>query len=423
MKIFKPLATPAIAWLWAGLAVSSIGNELFTVAVAWLAAKTAGADASWLSALRGAVSLVVALSGGIWAERWDHQRTMAGAHLARALFAMIPVLAWSAGLLNLWVLAATLALITVAGTFSEPALRASIPRLVSHPGELQATNALIDSVLRIARVIGPVLAGALTLLVPIEALFSLNSLAFAFSAWAISHLAGKLPRQNQPVISRKAALSTGWSNLAGRYQLQALYLCAMLGNVAWTIGIANGIALAVIKYKITGWGVEGLAVYSFIMGAYGVGNLIAIMVIGSMVMRRLYGGFALGSALNGAGIAIVGLSVFFLPAPYVMTGMMSGAALAALGGPLIDISFILLLQTSFPHKEIAGMVRLRIAALGLSVLIAGAGGTYLYAHLATETVIVACGLVEILAGLAVLLFPQGRALNPPLAGQLADDPC
>lgn len=106
------------------------------MAVDWLTAKTAGADASWLSALRGAVSLVMALSGGIWAERWDHQRTMAGAHLARALFAMIPVLAWSAGLLNLWVLAATLA--TVAGTFAESALRASIPRLVSHPGELQA---------------------------------------------------------------------------------------------------------------------------------------------------------------------------------------------------------------------------------------------------------------------------------------------
>jgi MFS transporter, DHA3 family, macrolide efflux protein len=408
MKLFKPLASPAIAWLWTGLAVSAIGNELFTVALAWLATQSAGSNASWLSALRGAVSLTVALLGGMWAEQWDHRRTIQGVHIARAVFSMIPVLAWYAGMLNLWVFAVTIALMAAVNSFSEPALRASIPRLVSHPDQLQATNALFDAVLRIARVIGPMLAGAITLLIPVEHLFSLNSLAFVFSAWSISHLAKALPRQTQAPISRKTALTAGWHNLAGRYRMQALYLCVILGNAAWVSGIANGIALAVVKYKISGWGLHGLPVYSAIMGAYGVGNLIAIIVIGNTTIRHLYGGFVSGTALNGVGIAAVGLSIWLIPTPFVMHGMMLGAALAALGGPLIDTSFILLIQTTFTQNQIASMARLRVAALGASVLIAGVGGAYLYAQLDTAMVIIACGLLEILAGCAVLLFPQGK---------------
>ncbi|WP_460154661.1 hypothetical protein, partial [Pseudomonas sp. S2_G10] len=88
--------------------------------------------------------------------------------------------------------------------------------------------------------------------------------------------------------------------------------------------------------------------------------------------------------------------------------MMVGASLAALGGPLIDISFILLIQTRFRQSEIAGLARLRFAALGASILIAGACGAALYARFETGLVIVGAGIFEVIVGAIVLLAPKDK---------------
>ena len=408
MKLFRPLLQRPVALLWGGLALSSIGDELFAIAIAWMAVQIAGTDASWLSALRGAAALTGALLGGIWAERWDHRRTMIGADLARAGLALIPVLAWGLGIMSLWMLAVPLMLMMIVNSLFEPALRASLPRIAAAPDQLQSVNALFDAIIRVARVIGPMLAAAITLLIPIEHLFTLNSITFLISAWAVMKLGKALPRQPVKATSRRAGFTAGWRSLAGRSQMQAVYVCAGLGNVAWSVGISIGMALAVVKYDIQGFGVQGFAAYGLIMGAYGAGNLISIFVVGNLQIRRLYHGFTFGSVVNGLGIAIIGAAVLYLPPEHVLTGMMVGASLAALGGPLIDISFILLIQTRFRQSEIAGLARLRFAALGASILIAGACGAALYARFETGLVIVGAGIFEVIVGAIVLLAPKDK---------------
>ncbi|WP_084615051.1 MFS transporter [Pseudomonas batumici] len=408
MKLFRPLLHRPVALLWGGLALSSIGDELFAIAIAWMAVQIAGSDASWLSALRGGAALAGALLGGIWAERWDHRRTMIGADLVRAGLALIPMLAWALGIMSLWMLAVPVMLMMIVNSLFEPALRASLPRIVAAPDQLQAVNALFDAIIRVARVIGPMLAAAITLLIPLEHLFTLNSLTFLVSAWAVMKLSKALPRQPIKLTSRRAAFTAGWRSLVGRRRMQAVYVCAGLGNVAWSLGISIGMALAVVKYDIQGFGVHGFAAYGLIMGAYGCGNLISIFVVGNLTLRRLYGGFTFGSVVNGLGIATIGAAVMCLPAEYVLAGMMFGAGLAALGGPLIDISFILLIQTTFRQSEIAGLARLRFAALGASILIAGACGAALYARFETGMVIVGSGIFEVIVGAIVLLVPKGN---------------
>jgi len=416
MKLFRPLRQRPVALLWGGLALSSIGDELFAIAVAWMAVQIAGTDASWLSALRGGAALAGALLGGIWAERWDHRHTMIGADLARAGLALIPMLAWALGIMSLWMLAVPVMLMMIVNSLFEPALRASLPRIVAAPEQLQAVNALFDAIIRVARVIGPMLAAAITLLIPLEHLFTLNSLTFLISAWAVMKLSKALPRQPIKVTSRRAAFTAGWRSLVGRRQMQAVYVCAGLGNVAWSLGISIGMALAVVKYYIQGFGVQGFAAYGLIMGAYGCGNLISIFVVGNLHIRRLYGGFTFGSVVNGLGIATIGAAVMYLPVEYVLAGMMFGAGLAALGGPLIDISFILLIQTTFKQSEIAGLARLRFAALGASILIAGACGAALYARFETGMVIVGSGIFEVIVGAIVLLVPKdNEAANANIA--------
>lgn len=421
MRLFRPLLQRPIAMLWGGLALSSIGDELFAIAVAWMAVQIAGSNASWLNALRGAAALAGALLGGIWAERWDHRRTMIGADLVRAGLALVPVIAWSVGIMSLWMLALPLMLMMIVNSLFEPALRASLPRIVAAPDQLQSVNALFDAIIRVARVIGPVLAAAITIFIPIEQLFTVNSITFMVSAWAIMKLGKSLPRQHHTVTSRRAGFTAGWRSLAGRWRMQALYVCGGLGNAAWAVGISIGMALAVARYDIQGFGVKGFAAYGLIMGAYGVGNLLSIFVVGSLQFRRLYEVFTVGSVVNGLGIAVIGAAVLYLPPEHMLAGMMAGGGLAALGGPLINISFILLIQTTFRPSEIAGLARLRFASLGASILTSGACGAVLYAHFETGLVIVGTGLFEVIVGAVVLLAPNDNASNeeglamPPLA--------
>jgi hypothetical protein len=234
-------------------------------------------------------------------------------------------------------------------------------------------------------------------------------------------LSKALPRQPVKVTSRRAGFTAGWRSLVGRWRMQAVYVCAGLGNVAWSVGISIGMALAVVKYDIQGFGVQGFAAYGLIMGAYGVGSLISIFVVGNLQIRRLYHGFTFGSVVNGLGIAAIGAAVLYLPPEQVLAGMMVGAGLAALGGPLIDISFILLIQTRFKQSEIAGLARLRFAALGASILIAGACGAALYAHFETGVVIVGAGIFEVIVGAIVLLVPQDNDAVQANAGQTRAD--
>ncbi|WP_082465501.1 MFS transporter [Burkholderia plantarii] len=409
MSVARLFRHRPVTLLWSGLAVSAIGDELFAVAVAWVAVSLAGSQASWLGALRGAAALAGALLGGIWAERWDHRRTMLGADLARAALALLPVAALALGLRSLWLLAVPVALIMVMNSLFDPALRASLPRLLPAPDQLQTANALFDSIVRIARVAGPTLAATLTLLIPIRHLFTLDALTFLISAWAIAQLGTALPRLAHPPVGRRAALTAGWRLLAGQRRLQALYVCAMLGNVAWSVGISNGLALAISRHGVTGFGAHGLSAYGLALGAYGVGNVIAVLVIAHVRIGNHHGGFALGSAINGLGISLAGLAFACLPPHGVLVGVMASTALAALGGPLIDIAFILLLQSRFSPQQVASLARLRFAALGASILIGGASGAFLYARFETAEVILCAGLLEIVAGLAVLCVPEFAA--------------
>jgi len=74
-----------IAMLCAGLALSAVGDQLYQVAVSWVAVNALGSSAGYLSALQAATFLVVLLIGS-WVDRYDERRVMIVADLARAAF-------------------------------------------------------------------------------------------------------------------------------------------------------------------------------------------------------------------------------------------------------------------------------------------------------------------------------------------------
>ena len=96
MRIFQPLRGAPVALLWGGLSLSALGDQLYAVAMTWIAVQVVGSNAGYLAALQSAVVLLAVLGIGRWADRWDHQRSMIGADLSRAAILLAVVIVWLA---------------------------------------------------------------------------------------------------------------------------------------------------------------------------------------------------------------------------------------------------------------------------------------------------------------------------------------
>jgi MFS transporter, DHA3 family, macrolide efflux protein len=61
IPVLRPLKDPAVATVWSGLAASTIGEDLFRVAVVWIAAEQIGNAAGYVNAAQYAAMLTVGL--------------------------------------------------------------------------------------------------------------------------------------------------------------------------------------------------------------------------------------------------------------------------------------------------------------------------------------------------------------------------
>jgi hypothetical protein len=91
IPVLRPLKDPAVATVWSGLAASTIGEDLFRVAVIWIAAEQIGNAAGYVNAAQYGAMLAVGLLGASLFDRWRADRAMIGAKYASAVLALLPV--------------------------------------------------------------------------------------------------------------------------------------------------------------------------------------------------------------------------------------------------------------------------------------------------------------------------------------------
>jgi len=392
MRALAPLKNGPLARLWVGQSLSAIGDQVQRMAVIWLAVELAGAGAGFVASAESAAVLVIALFAGAWTERWDARRTMIGADLVRAGLAIIPVIAALMGRLDLVVLIVpAIVLVGLRGVF-DPALQASLPRL-AQGSLLLGANALMDATARIARLVGPALAGALAAVMPVVGLLAVNAVTFLVSAVAVASLRRELPLQRaQTSRSRLELLMLGVH--AVRRQPVFVYLLSLSGVVSglWMVALWLCVPLVVQREGLTGFGLSGLGVVGLIMGAYGAGNLASNLVIGGLEVRRPVQMVVLGMTVVGAGLALMGVAATLAPPDLAAPLMMAASAAAAVGGPMSDVPFATLRQTRFPLSEVAAVFRLAIVADWGGMALATALAPAVLTFASPAVVMAGCGL-------------------------------
>ncbi len=389
--MIKALKRRPIALLWSGQALSSVGDEIYRVALVWLAVGLIGARAGYLSAAQLGSLFLLSVVGGHWADQWDHRRTMIGVDALRGLIVLLPVAARRFGGLGLPLLAGVAVAVAALSAFFDPALQATIPEVSDDERTRQAATALMGSTSRLARAVGPGIIAALSAFVPMIHFFTLDSLSFFVSALSIKLLP---PRRTPPSRPERAAfaksLIAGWRAIAGDRRLRDLSLTRASVAALWYLAFALGLALMVQKLSP-----GDLGAFGSVVAAYGAGNVLGAVYIGHVRRDRPWR-FAYGGYLwLGAGFLLMGL------AP-TLGWLRVASFFAAIGGPVNDIPYYDLVQRDYPGVELTRILRFsRSCETGASLLVMAASPT-LMSYFSPGLVVALCGLSFAVLGAAGL---------------------
>ena len=407
MRLFEPLRTRAILLLWGGMSLSAIGDQLYAVALSWIAVSVFGSAAGYLTALQALVVLLASLGIGRWADRWDPQRSLIGSDIMRAGTLLLVVAAWlGAGGPEAAALVLAVVVLAAGQAVFQPALQTVLPLLAGDARLLPATNGLMDATDRTARLLGPGLVALLAGIVPVVHFLTLDAISFLLSAAALI----AIRRAQKVAVLRRPASEGIWSGIARG--ARAMTAHPVLGFVLRTTALVNGawysafflaLPLLIEQSGVQGPGGSGLGAYGLVISAYGCTNLIATLVLGGRALpaRPQFQMFG-GTLLVGSGMVLMGLAAL-LPPAWVLPGLAASAAFGAAGGPMKDIPVAVLRQTRLPASDMAAGMRAYMAANSAGMLAAMLLAPSLLHSFGTMPVIVASGVLLAVVGTAGML--------------------
>ncbi len=409
MRILHPLRNLPTALLWGGLSLSAIGDQLYAVALGWIAISVLGAHAAYITALQSLVLLLAVLGIGRWADRWEQRRSMVGADIVRAVILLVIVAAWLiAGAPSATGLVIAVVVLAFGQAVFQPALQTVLPGVVADTAMLPAANGLLDATDRSARLLGPGLIGLLAGVVPTVHFLTIDAGSFLLSAAAL-HCIGRLrpglctPRLTTPEHPWRSILRG--VHAMRSHRLLGFYLKATgLVNGAWYALFYFALPLAIERFHVQAPGSGGLGAYGLVISAYGSTNLAGTLIFGGRTMpaRPQFQMFS-GTVISGTGMLLIAPALL-LPSAWILPGLMGAAAISAIGGPMKDIPMAVLRQTRLRPGDLAAAMRAYMAATSSGTLIALLVVPSLIGAAGIVPVIIGCGAAVIAVGITALVL-------------------
>ena len=375
--------------LWLAQVFSAIGDRLYEIAVVWIAVQLTGSEAGFVLAAQAASRLVFGLLGGVYADRLNRRTLMIVTDIARAIAILSLPIAASFADISLWHLTMVAVITGGLNAYFEPALIASLPHLTNSSRTLNALNGLIDITGRLARVIGPSLAGLLLALMPISHFFTIDAMTFVLSALALFilgknfHWQPETAQKVQGVEGVFVDLREAWGYLRERPHALWVISAGSITNIVWgSVFIVGAALLSERRF-------EGNAgTYGLIVAAYGLGNVLSNLGVSNLEIRRRTRFVFAGKFVFGCGFLLLA----FAPN---LSAAMTLAAFAALGGPMMDLSLLLMIQNEFPSHAVGKVfsTRAMLSNAGYSLGLALAAPLYSLFSLSTGIILMSSVLL------------------------------
>lgn len=395
------LKNPKTRLLLAGLGVSSLGDGISTVTVAWLAVRTAPEESLGLFVglaiaaytLPGVIGALVL--GGVLRARPARALVLLHCLLRASCLGLIALLALVGALtpLALLVLLATSSLMAAWGNAGEYTMLSAL----AGPNGRFAVNSLASAQTSFAFIIGPVIAGVLLVSLSPGWLVLLDALSFAFlgvAAW--------LTRTNAGAAEGPVDLQAAESGFKLLRRRDLLSLTA----VTWIFFFLYGpVEVALPVYIAQDLQAEAplLAAY---WTAFGVGALVSNLLTGAMRTRNI----RRAALLIVAGWGACLLPFAAAPAPVTIFFFAIGGVIY---GPFVPLTYALF-QSATPTHNLPSVLAARSAVVMLSTPLGTALGGPVVALIGGTWTLVASGVATIvLAAASTVLWRELTTDGPP----------
>ena len=381
--------------LWAGQAISFVGDAVSMVALVILVVQLTGSA----SAVGGALvaRLLPTFASplfGVLADRFDRRVILVASDLVRATLVLGLVF-----VRDLVLIYGLIFLMGLARTLFNPTIRAAFPSVVGE-GDLARANSLIGGTFSASVTVGPALGGLLVAAVGVSGAFLLDAATYLISAGLLSRIPLPRPQREEEEVGVFRELRSGFSYLAGARVPLAVMIGAFLTVLATDLAIPAEVFLAKGTF---GAGDVG---YGLLVSVWGGG-----MVLGSALMAvlgdrlRLLPTFFLGIFVWALALAGTGLSPTFVLA----LGML---AIAGAANGLDNVVTDTILQRQVPDAFLGRVFSVKYLGYGAGEALAYPAGGVLVDALGPRSTFLLAGIVTAAAALVVLLV---------LAGALARD--
>ncbi len=310
-----------------GQSISLIGTWMTRIATAWLVYRLTGS-----ALLLGTVSFagqiptfLLAPFAGVWVDRLDRRQVLVWTQVLSMVQSLLLAGLTFSGRIDIpWLLALSVMQGAI-NAFDMPGRQAFMVQMIGDRADLSNAIAINSSMVNMARLVGPSLAGMVIAATNEAWCFLIDGVSY------IAVIASLLAMHiDAPAARRKAAstfheLKEGWSYVAGFHAIRTILL---LFAIVSLMGMPFVVLMPIFAAKVLHGGPHTLG---FLMGAMGVGALISALSLAARKnVRGLIRMIPIAATVFGLGLVGFGLSYnFWLSMIAVLIagmGMMQGMA-------------------------------------------------------------------------------------------------
>ncbi|MBA2318574.1 MAG: MFS transporter [Euzebyales bacterium] len=391
------LAIPPFRRFALGAIISSVGDGMSSVAVAWLALEIAapGREGLAVGLALGAFTLPAAIAGtvfGAQANRLGARRLiLLGSATRGGFLAVVPVLAWT-GALTLPVYIALLVGSSLFYTWGIAGRTAMVAGVVDEPLRMPA-NSLLLGQSQLAMIVGPGAAGLLVHLVDAATVLALDALTFA----GLFLIALTLP--NPSVHGGTAAAVEHvrlWRTVDAR-------LLGLLG-VTLTFYLLYGPFEVALPVHVTDNLAGDALLYGVLLSCFGVGALVGNIAAGALPRLEPWPMSLVIVVAWGVAVLVIGLTS--VPAVALVAVTLGGL----IYGPHPAL-ITTVIQRGVPAAQLPRVSAAWASAVVIVTPVGNLIGGPLTARLGPSTALALSGAATVLLGLLGALWLAGGALR------------
>lgn len=409
--------------LWIGQGTSLFGDQVFLIAVTWLVLQLTNDSLALgiVLALFGVPRALFTLLGGAISDRRSPRTIMLAADILRFLLTAFLAILLLAGWLQRWMMYPFALLFGIISGFFNPAATAMMPAVVQED-ELPVSNSIYQGTAQLSSFFGPVLAGSLIAFFArmdknagtseingIAAAVAIDSLTFLVSIATLywMKLAAAVQAQAESQSSIIASIREGIRFVWNEPMLRVIFALLMAANFLFVGPLLVGIPV-LADTRLEG----GAAAYGTVMGAFGGGVLLGIVLAGSIIRilkERMSRYIVTVIVAFGAGMGLLGF-VTSTPVAFLIL------LLAGIGNGTLMITGLSFLQRQAP-KEMLGRIMslILLASVGLVPISQALTGALI--RLSLPGVFAGAGILMMLVALWVAAQPETLAISRILSSE------